>query len=75
MPKGIWYDFFTNRQIIAKESGVYSYPLESGNFIFVLAKGGTILPVKEKVRMSAILARNEPYVLNIYLDAKDDSKE
>jgi len=75
LPKGTWYDFYTNKQLTVKDSGVYPYPLESGNFIFVFAKGGTILPLKEKVRMSAILARNEPYVLNVYLETNDDKKK
>lgn len=74
MPEGTWYDFFTKRLFNISKSGVYEYPQEHGYYIYALVRGGRIVPMREKVRMSAMLARNESYVLNVYMDAHEKAK-
>jgi len=71
-PKGTWYDFFTSARHLVNFTGVYEVPQESGDYIYAYVRGGKILPLKERVRHSAMLARNESYLLNIYLESNED---
>jgi len=70
-PNGTWYEFFTSKRHIVYISGVYEVPQESGDYIYSYVRGGKILPLKEKIRHSAMLARNESYLLNIYLETNE----
>ncbi|CDW82926.1 neutral alpha-glucosidase c [Stylonychia lemnae] len=74
-PKGTWYDFFTSTRHQVNFTGLYEVPQESGDYIYVFAKGGTILPMKEKVRLSSMLSRNESYLLNIYLETNEAGQQ
>eukprot|EP00347_Sterkiella_histriomuscorum_P017870 403347661 len=74
-PEGTWYDFFTSRRHEINETGLYEVYQESGDYIYVYARGGKILPQREKIRMSAMLSREEGYLLNVYLDTKTMSAE
>ena len=38
-------------------------------------RGGSILPLRDKVKQSALISKNESYILNVYLDSKDQKEK
>jgi alpha 1,3-glucosidase len=42
------------------------------NYILVFARGGFIIPMRERIRKSAELTMNDPFTLNVYV-SKDNN--
>lgn len=60
----IWYDFDTYQPI--NTNGLQNVPVTLGKIPFYI-RGGSIIPVKMRVRRSAILMQDDPYTLLVAL--------
>ena len=67
----IWYDIFTAQA--HNLSGSVNVPVTEDR-IPVYQRGGTIVPKKERMRRSSALMADDPYTLNVALDASSSAK-
>ncbi|EKE42573.1 hypothetical protein ENUP19_0018G0053 [Entamoeba nuttalli] len=70
VPKGIWYDWFTN---IPVKNGLRTVPVTLDS-IPIIVRGGSIIPLKERKRRASELMKYDPITLVIYADEKGEAE-
>jgi len=74
LPKGIWYNVFNYEQTEVYEEGGKDFEnVPIPNLILIFARGGSIIPSRERIRKSALLTLKDPFSLTIYLEHMDSS--